>query len=383
MKLTDRLILSLFAALVLTACGHGSSGSSDGLFTDTLYAPGHAGGFVILGSADGSSSVISVRNPWQGADSVRQDLLILRNGESVPDGFSGQVIRGDASRIVTMSSTNIAMLDAISRIERVVGVSGIDYITNRRIQAGRDTIADVGYDDYVDYELLVSLDPDIVLLYGVAGASPMQAKLRELGIPYMYVGDYLEESPLGKAEWVVAVGELTGARAEAEIRFAGIDSAYNRIRARLSHLSDASRPSVMLNTPYGDAWFLPPSGSYMVRLIEDAGGRYVFEENNSSSSVAVDREQAYMLASQADVWLNVENVADVASLRAALPGFEAVPPLISGEVYSNKLRSTPGGGNDFFESGVMNPDLVLLDLVKILHPEIAGDYDFSYYKKLD
>ena len=93
------------------------------------------------------------------------------------------------------------MLDAIDEDRCVVGVSGIDYISNPDIQAHRDSVGDVGYEGNINYELLLSLDPDLVLLYGVNGASSMEGKLKELNIPFMYVGDYLEESPLGKAEW--------------------------------------------------------------------------------------------------------------------------------------------------------------------------------------
>ena len=109
-----------------------------------------------------------------------------------------------------MSSTHIAMLDAIGETGRVVGVSGIDYISNPDIQARRDSVGDVGYEGNINYELLLSLDPDLVLLYGVNGASSMEGKLKELDIPFMYVGDYLEESPLGKAEWLVALSEVIG-----------------------------------------------------------------------------------------------------------------------------------------------------------------------------
>lgn len=90
------------------------------------------------------------------------------------------------------------MLDAVGAANTVVGVSGIEYISNPEIQARRDSIGDVGYEGNINYELLLSLDPDLVLLYGVSGESSMEGKLRELGIPFMYVGDYLEESPLGR-----------------------------------------------------------------------------------------------------------------------------------------------------------------------------------------
>ena len=141
-------------------------------------------------------------NPWQGSDSVTTRLFISRDGEKAPAGFDGSVLEGDAKRIVAMSSTNIAMLDAIGKVSHLVGISGMDYVSNPYVRSHRDSIVDVGYDGNINYEMILAADPDIVLLYGVNGASSMEHKLKELNIPYMYVGDYLEESPLGKAEWI-------------------------------------------------------------------------------------------------------------------------------------------------------------------------------------
>ena len=213
---------------ILASCKTGTTRIDD--FSQPLFTPAYASGFEIKGAEDKKSVLITVTNPWQGADSIVTNLLITRNNEAAPDGFDGQILNGDARRIVAMSSTHIAMLDALGADSRVVGVSGIDYITNPDIQARRDSIGDVGYEGNINYELLLSLDPDIVLLYGVNGASPMENKLKEFGIPYMYVGDYLEDSPLGKAEWLIAVAEVTGDRDAGTEIFGDIASRYNILK---------------------------------------------------------------------------------------------------------------------------------------------------------
>lgn len=374
---TRHLIAILFAA-VLTACHTSTSKIED--FGKVVYAPEYATGFEIRGAEGSASTLITVTDPWQGADSVCAQLFIARDGEDAPEGFEGQVLRGDARRVVAMSSTHIAMLDATGAAPAVVGVSGIDYITNENIRQRRDSIGDVGYEGNINYELLLSLDPDIVLLYGVSGASSMEDKLRELGIPYMYVGDYVEQSPLGKAEWLVALSEIVGRRDTGEKVFAEIPVRYNALRDKVA-AAGLEKPSVMLNTPYNDSWFMPWMQSYTVRLISDAGASFVYDKNNGSASVPVDTEEAYLLASKADYWIDLGIAASLDDVRRMVPKFTDIPVFVSGNIYNNNRRATPAGGNDYFESAVVHPDIVLRDLVKIFHPELVED-DFVYYHKL-
>ena len=350
MKALKNLSLLLLLVLAFTGCHNKSSKLAD--FNRTVYTPEYASGFDIKG-ADGKKSVlVTVTNPWQGADSITTNLFIARDDEEVPADFTGQMLKGDAERIVCMSSTHIAMLDAIGETGRVVGVSGIDYISNPDIQARRDSVGDVGYEGNINYELLLSLDPDLVLLYGVNGASSMEGKLKE---------------DIGK-------------RAEGEKVFAEIPVRYNVLKKKVAdNILDA--PSVMLNTPYGDSWFMPSTESYVARLIKDAGGDYIYKKNTGNASAPIDLEEAYLLASQADMWLHVGMANTLDELKAACPKFIDTRCFRGGQVYNNNARTNAAGGNDYYESAVVNPDLVLRDLVKIFHPELVEE-DFVYYKQL-
>lgn len=363
---------------IFSGCGQGKKQLSE--FSSVLYEPVEASGFTITAVPGGGSSLLTVTDPWQGADNVSTQLLILRGGETAPDGFDGQVLDGDAERIVAMSSTFVAMLDRIDAVDRVVGVSGIGFISNPYIAGRRDKVGDVGYEGNIDYETLVSLDPDIVLLYGVNGASMMEAKLEELGVPYMYVGDYLEQSPVGKAEWMVALGEIVGKRELAEAVFSRIKASYDSLAAAVAPLPD--RPKVMINAPYGDSWFMPSLSSYMVRLITDAGGEYVFSGTDGNSSVSIGDEQAYLLASESDVWLNPGLAFTIGDLVGSIPKFADVKPVRNRRVYNNIARMTPSGGNDFYESGAVCPDSILADLIRIFHGEDSVGA-LKYYKRLE
>lgn len=377
---TYRSFLSLILLAVLMVSCNGNKSAKIEDFSQSLYTPGYASGFDIKGAYGHKSSLITVSNPWQGADSITTQLFIARDGETAPEGFTGQVLQGDADRIVAMSSTHIAMLDAVDAADRVVGVSGIDYISNPDIQARRDSVGDVGYEGNINYELLLSLDPDIVLLFGVNGASSMEGKLTELGIPYMYVGDYLEESPLGKAEWLIALSEIIGKREAGEKVFADIPVRYNALKQKVADtVLDA--PSVMLNTPYGDSWFMPSTKSYAVQLINDAGGSYIYGKNTGNTSLPVDMEEAYVLASEADMWLNVGMANSLDDVAKMCPKFTDTRCFRNGYVFNNNARTNAAGGNDYWESAVVNPDVLLRDLVKIFHPELVSE-DFVYYKQL-
>ena len=173
--------LLLSAALVATTACQRTSNAELQDFDIEIYRPQYAVGFEIVGAEGLQSTILRVHNPWQGAEDVIEQLFISRNGEPAPKGFVGQVIEGDAERIICMSSSYVAMLDAIDEVERVVGVSGINFISNEYVQQNRDKVRDVGYDSEANYELIVALDPDIVLLYGVTGTSTIENKLRELG----------------------------------------------------------------------------------------------------------------------------------------------------------------------------------------------------------
>lgn len=373
-------LIPLLLALLGTACG-GSASYTPADFTTEVYTPAYASGFDIRGTERNAATLVTVRTPWQGGSGVEQHLLVLREGIEPPAGFDGQIVKAPVRHVVCMSSSHVAMFDAIGQIRRVCGVSGIDYISNAYVNEHRccGEVLDVGYDTNLNFERLAAMQPDLMLLYGVTGENTVvTGKLRELGIPYIYIGDYMEESPLGKAEWLVLAAELCDLRAAGADTLQRIARDYQALKAHPA--PDAPRPKVMLNTPYRDTWFLPSSQSYMIRLIEDAGGEYVYTKNDSDTSVAVDMEEAYLLANAADFWLNVGPCNTLAELTAQNPKFSGIPVVRSRNVYNNNRRQTPAGGSDFWESGVVRPDLVLRDLRTIF---LGDSVPTCYYKRLE
>ena len=372
-------IAVLVVVTLLMACGN----KEIALDTEPLYTPRYAQGFSIERDKQSGDKYLVIKNPWQGAEGV---AFYTKLDTVAPP-----------KRIIAMSSSHSAMLEAVECANRIVGLSGCQFIYSPTLREAIDKgqICEVGYDSNFDFERIVSLNADLVLLYGVTGeAKGVTDKLDELAIPYIYIGDYLENSPLGKAEWVVALASLCGVEEQGKRLFAGVEERYNALRNK-KHCS-AYRPRVMLNTPYRDTWFMPPHNSYMVQLIEDAGGEYILRretkderremrderrENLSTTSQPISLEEALEYALQADFWLNLGQIASVEELRCVTPHFTNIDAVRFGRIYNNTKRTNESRGSDFWESGTVRPDIILADLVKILHYEAPTD-SLCYYKRL-
>ena len=368
----------LASLLLLVSCVSNKKTSLEA-FNQDIYTPEYASGFKILGADNVQSTLIQVFNPWQGAKDVEMSYFISRNGEQAPAGFTGPTIPAGAKQIVCMSSSYIAMLDALGQADRIVAVSGIDYVSNPYIIAHKDSIKDMGPE--MNYELLLGLKPDVVLLYGIGDAqTAVTGKLKELSIPYMYVGEYLEESPLGKAEWMVALSELTDSREKGIEIFSEIPKRYQTLKDLTASVEQ--RPTVMFNTPWNDSWIMPSTKSYMAQLVNDAGADYIYKENTSNSSAPIGLETAYGLIQKADYWINVGMASTLDELKAVNPKFTDAKSVREKTAYNNNLRLTATGGNEYWESAVVRPDIVLRDLIHIFHPELVSD-SLYYYRHLE
>ena len=370
--------IALLCLFFLASCISRNKTSLE-VFKQNIYIPEYASGFKILGAGNFASTLIQITNPWQGAKDITMSYFVSRNGEQAPAGFNGPIIPAGAKQIVCMSSSYIAMLDALGEINRIVGVSGIDYIANPYILAHKDSIKDLGPE--MNYELLISLKPDVVLLYGIGDAqTAVTDKLKELSIPYLYMGEYLEESPLGKAEWMLVLSELTDKREEGMEIFREIPKRYYALKTLTDSVKQ--RPTVMFNTPWNDSWVMPSTQSYMAQLVTDAGADYIYKENTSNSSTPIGLETAYKLIQKADYWINVGMASTLDELKTVNPKFVDAKAVREKTVYNNNLRTTPTGGNDYWESAVVRPDIVLRDLIHIFHPELVSD-SLYYYRHLE
>lgn len=341
--------------------------------------PRHAELFEILRSSEGV--LIKTAGQNGGAPS----FTLIRDKGNKASGSAVTVIPEKISRVAVMSTSYIAFLAALDKVETICGVSGPQYVSNETVLAmvERGKIGDIGIDGAMNYETLAALETDVLLSYGQGSDN---AKLTELGVRSVTISDYLEASPLGRAEWIVAVGEIMGVRSEALAIFEQIEARYKA----LSDLTEGrSKPKVMFNIPWRDVWYIPSPENYTVRLINDAGGDYICDDDHAGGtwgdgmSRAISSEQGYVWAQRADVWLNTNAVKTAAELLTENANFAKTRAFENGRIYNNNLRETALGGSDFWENGVVNPDLVLADLISILHPELMPEHRLYYYRKIE
>lgn len=290
-----------------------------------------------------------------------------------PSG-GADTLRGPVQSLVCMSTSYVGFLDAIGEASVVKGVSGLKFAGT----PGLDAI-EVGYDANLDYEAVLKTRPDYLLTYAVGSVEPAYlAKLRELGIKAVVLSEHLENHPLARAEYVKLFGALTG-------RLHQADSVFSDVRDRyLSLVQPSVTCKVLVNVPYADSWYIPGGENYLTRLISDAGGEVLGAVPGRDNSSVISLEKAYSFAQEADFWLNTGWCSSLKDMSLIHPVFK---DFNFPEVWNNTLLTTPGGGNMFWETGPVRPDLILHDLVRIFSPTSVissevGKSPFNYYFKL-
>jgi len=342
----------------------------------------YAGGFEIH---EGEGYVrLTVKNPWEQARNVSVDYYLVDKNSMVPESLKGKtIIRTPVDRIVCMSTTHLAYLDKLGQLDKVSGISGSQYVSHPAV---RDRIAlgeirDVGYGQNINYEEIIRQNPDLVMMYGVdSEITGIIQKFKDLGIPAILNAEYLEPSPLGKAEWIRFIGAFFGQSPEADSIFRNIEIRYLQLAETVTGVT--TKPSVMVGLPYRDAWWVPGGESYMAHLINDAGGNYLGKENSSHESYVVSFEEALIWASRAEVWINTGTAFYREDMLAADPRFENFGVFQKGRIYNNNRRTSPEGGNDFWESGTIAPEVILSDLIQVFHPGLAGNDTLFYYREV-
>ncbi len=378
------LLLSLFASCDPSASQNKAQTSKNKSTTTENWRKAeisYANGFSI--EYHKQVKVLRIFNPWQGAQSISATYVLYPRDEKEPT-FNEPCIKIPIpiESIVCLSTTHIGFLEVIDELESIVGISGKELINNKLVakKIEREEIIDVGYDQSLNKEILAVLEPDLIMAYSVNNElSSASAKLEEMGLSLVLNAEYLEAHPLGKSEWIKFVAAFYNKEAQANSYFAQTAAAYNSTAALIS--PNINRPTVMTGLPWKDTWYVPANDSYAAQLIKTAGGKYVWDYLEGNQPAALGIEQVYNETLQTDIWINAgiaNNKQDITATDERLSGLK---PLRTNRVYNNNMIQNPNGGNDYWESGLLKPHIILQDLIEIFHPELI-DHELVYYKHL-
>ncbi len=339
-----------------------------------------ATGFHLL-RGDGFT-LAEVAHPWPGqADTLR--YLLVPRGTRLPAGFAGvPVVQTPARRIVALSTTTLAGLDKLGATDAVVGVGDARYVFTPAVRArlASGAARSVGEGEAISAETIAALQPDVVLMSSIGGVGAVARALQAAGIPVVFVGDWAEATPLGRAEWLRFLAAFVDAGARADTLFGGIARRYSALARRVA--AAEGRPGAFVGGVFGGVWHAPGGGSYMAALLRDAGARYPWAGTPETGSLQLDTETVLARAGDAAFWFNPGAVDTRAALAAQDARYRLFRAFREGDVYNFDRRVSPGGGFDFYETGVVEPDVVLADLVRILHPDVLPRHALVYYRRL-
>jgi iron complex transport system substrate-binding protein len=335
-------------------------------------------------SADSISfTTLNVYENWSGKEYVNSLKLIPREKHDGSELKENEILV-PPRKVVCMSTSHIAYIVSLGKSETISAVSGAKYVSDSTIirMVNEGSVIDVGFESSLNYETLIAINPDIVLSYGISGENNVYIdKIKALGIKVIAVGDYMENHPLGKAEYLKFFGALYDCATLADSLYLKIRDEY--IDERTKAESFANKKKVLLNAPWKDVWYIPGNESYMSQLIKDAGGEVLGSKSGEFHSYPNSIEDVFRLSYDADLWLNPNNFNTIEELKKSNPLFSRVDILVKGRVFNNTKRNTVTGGSDFWERGVVEPQIILKDLINILHRGDTSAANLKYYKMLN
>jgi len=366
-----------------------NSGSKDGISSvefleNTESTIAHATGFEVHKISDGVT-FITVNSPWPGADKSFTYALVpkKRMAEVTIDrSLFDAVIPVPIENVVVTSTTHIPALEALDVGDRLSGFPGTDYIssdyTRARVSEGK--VINLGNNEMMNTEMTLRLKPEVVIGFSISSENKTYETLKRSGIPVVYNGDWTEETPLGKAEWIKFFAPFFQMEEKAENLFDSIVEAYQQAKELAKKSSTI--PSVMSGALYKDVWYAPGGNSWAAQFIEDANARYLWEETEETGSLSLSLESVLARATNADYWVSPSQYTSYAELEKANAHYLQFNPLKNKQIYTYAQSKGETGGLIFFELGPNRPDLILKDLIHIFHPEVLPEHNLFFFKPL-
>ncbi|MGP3984505.1 ABC transporter substrate-binding protein [Streptomyces sp. KR80] len=384
--------------LALTACGddtaprsadttaHGKGrGCTDDFDPAKDYFPvkskvRHAKNFTLR--YEKSYQVLTVKEPYP--KGKPESYVLVKCGAPKPklsgDLAKAQQITTPIKSLYSASTTHLPLLTETGTLDVLTGVADGSFVTSaevrKRVKSGR--VSEYAPERTIATEKVIAAQPDVLMTQGTD--DPQYPKLRQAGISVVANAEWLESTPLGRAEWIKAMAALTGAERRAGAVFDAIETDYTKVAAKAAKAGKAAK--VLPGTMYQGTWNMASGGSYVGKLIKDAGGTYPWAGTKGTGNLQLGFEAVFAKGGDAPTWLVDQSWKSTTDATKADRRYGKLTAARDGQVWSNTKALSPEGGNDFYERGVIRPDLVLADLFAILHPDAAPGHTFTFYKKV-
>lgn len=363
-----RIFFLSIILLILSSCGKFVSEAENATMD-------YAKGFSITDC--GSYTKVVINNPWNLGAFLHTYILVNRDSVMPQDLPNGTVIKVPLRNVLVYSDVHARAIKELGCIESVTGVCDAKYFKTPEIRNGLYTghIMNCGSTMAPAVEKIVSIKPEAVLLSPFENAG--YGALERMNIPIVELADYMESTPLGRAEWIKVLGLLFGKENLADSIFVQTQKSYTTLVAKTATVK--TRPKVISEYVINGVWYVPGGKSYKAALYKDAGASYPWADDTSTGSLALDFPQVLNAAKDADYWfvttfgcdLNNKNFLDL------YPGNNQFVSYQKGNVYyANSEEST------VFEETPFHPDLLLKEYVRIFHPELLPDYELKYYQQI-
>ena len=368
--------LLFFVSIILFSCSPTGNKNVSGEAERTLETH-YAEGFVINYFDDYKE--ILVKAPWAENQMLERYYLVMDEKTTVPKDSRKIVV--PLKSLGVASCTSFEFLYMLNEAQSITGICSPELIynadiTNRYKKGG---LANLGDAFNLNFEQLLLLRPEAVMVSGFNQMNEQDNRIIQAGIPIIYNNEWTEQSLLGRAEWIKFIAAFYDKEHEADSIFSIIESNYNTIKEMAQQVEN--KPTILSGSNFKGTWYMPGGKSYMGCLFSDAGSDYFYKNDTTTTSLPLSFEMVLKEFRDADYWICSAN--SMKELRNSDERYALFKAVQTGKVYSSNNRTTPTGGNDFWESAVARPDLLLSDLIKVLHPELMLDYELVYVKKVE
>jgi iron complex transport system substrate-binding protein len=327
-------------------------------------------------------SVVTVSNPWPEAAKGFSYVLHKKN-VSVPDSLKNYTqIQVPIKSIVVTSTTHIPSLETLGVENTLLGFPNTNYVSSEKTRALIDAkkVKEIGTNQSLNTEVLIDLAPDVIVGFSIDNNNKAYSNLEKNGQKIIYNGDWTEQTPLGKAEWIKFFGTLYGLEEKADSEFKTIEKEYNNALALAK--KTASKPTVLSGAIYQEKWYLPGGRSWASLFIKDANATYLWAKTSETGSLSLSFETVLEKAENADFWIGPAQFTTLKEMTDENPNYKFFKAYKNGNVYSFSSKKGKTGGVLYYELAPNRPDLILKDLIKIMHPEALPDYELFFFEKL-